>query len=550
MKPTHKTYALLAAVGKYDDGALQDLPGASGDLQLMRNALTDGLKVESDNIRALGLEGADPDNIHAPGLEGADPDNVRALGLDGIVTGRSFARALAEFQALLSEEDTFILYFSGHGAEQQLVFSDGGITLDSIIAYVEKLPARQKIVMLDCCYSGQAQTTAWMSNPGDGSLARMAGSGIAVIASSAADEVSWTSENGRTSQFTNLLASALHTRRLIREGRISLTDIMDEVRYLVDCWNLAHPDKKQRPVFRESMLGTIFFKVEEYHPYVPQQLYMETDDFIIHHVKPLNTMNQKRLAVFVILKGEDDSIVPEMTRKIIPYVRYSDVYASERSAERFQGKPVDVVWCYFGHDETDLTRGNHFAYSIWTEDEKLKDVYYKPGRNSEMIGDIFVSWNTSYHIVKEIQESDTPEERILSDYRMLSNRIIKGAETFIRDLEEAENQKISLSTLKAAHLDWIREIRNLYFHLTDADVVPVRYHQWAEAVLEMAGWIVDAALWLEKEAPEGEGNEWLLRESIRRYYQALENLKAEEEKKESMKKDLGEFEDMDFGKNM
>ena len=228
-----------------------------------------------------------------------------------------------------------------------------------------------------------------------------------------------------------------------------------------------------------------------------------------------------------------------MTRKIIPYVRYSDVYASERSAERFQGKPVDVIWCYFGHDETDLIRGNHFAHSIWTEDEKLKDVYYKPGRNSETIRDIFVSWNTSYHIVREIQESDAPEARILSDYRMLSNRMIKGAETFIRDLEEAENQKISLSTLKAAHLDWIREIRNLYFHLADAEVVPIRYHQWGEAVLEMAGWIVDAALWLEKEAPEGEGNEWLLRESIRRYYQALEKLRAEEEKKESGKVDSG-----------
>ena len=507
-----KTYALLAAAGVYNDSGNTPLHCTGNDLRIMEDALIRGLKLNKDCIRILGEE-------------------------DGTVAVRSFARSILEFGELLQEQDTFIFYFSGHGIEQSLCFSDGNITLDSIVEYISRLPAGQKIVILDCCYAGQAKAKENGSFFPEESLAAFAGKGIAVMASSAGDHVSWINEDGSCSIYTEMAAAAILSRRLIRKGQISLPDINMEIRYLAGEWNRLHPEKSQDPVYRSSMVGTICFDVEEFHPYVPQQLYVETDRFIIHHVKPLNTLNQKRLAVFVILKGEDDSIIPEVTRKIIPYVRYSDVYASEQSENRFRGKPVDVVWCYFGHDETDLIRGNHFAYSIWTEDEKLRDVYCKLNRNSEIYGDVFVSWNTSYHMIREIQESDTPEEKILTDYRMLSNRMIKGAEVFIRDLEEAENQRIPLVTLKAAHQNWIRQIRTLYYRLTDCDVVPIQYQSWAEAVLEMAGWIVDMALWLEKGSSENNGEEWLIRQSIRRYYQAINKLRLEEEKKRFGKND-------------
>ena len=129
MKPV--TYALLTAVGNYDPKLeLTDLGSSGRDLEIMTGALTRGLRLDADNIRRLGE--------------------------DGTVSAMSFARSIAEFDSMLTEEDTFIFYFSGHGQNKELMFSDGGITISSIVDFVRKLPAKQKLVILDCCYSGQA----------------------------------------------------------------------------------------------------------------------------------------------------------------------------------------------------------------------------------------------------------------------------------------------------------------------------------------------------------------------------------------------------------
>ena len=68
---------------------------------------------------------------------------------------RSFVRALMEFSSMIEEEDGFILYFSGHGCNGDLCFSDGMINIQSIIDFVEKLKSKNKIIILDCCYSGK-----------------------------------------------------------------------------------------------------------------------------------------------------------------------------------------------------------------------------------------------------------------------------------------------------------------------------------------------------------------------------------------------------------
>ena len=36
-------------------------------------------------------------------------------------------------------------------------------------------------------------------------------------------------------------------------------------------WNEKNPEKVQHPIFRSSMGGTIYFPVEEYHPYKQKQ---------------------------------------------------------------------------------------------------------------------------------------------------------------------------------------------------------------------------------------------------------------------------------------
>ena len=491
-------YTLLAAVGTYDaELELTNLDCAGHDLDIMTEALTRGLKIDTDNIRRLGS--------------------------DGTVTAMSFARSIAEFDSMPGEENTFILYFSGHGRGRELMFSDGGITIKSIIDYVKKLPAKQKIVILDCCYSGQAAAGPMRDFSYEESVGDFAGTGIAVLASCSADGTARLAEGGYCSLYTQIIYYALTSRRRIREGRISLIDISDEIRHLMDQWNQTHPGKEQKPIFRENMIGTIYFPVQEYHPYMPQRVFFETEDFIVHHVKPLSTGTQKRLAAFVILKKNDDSILPAITRQIASQILYSDVYSSKQSELRFHGKPADVIWCYFGHDEADLVRSNHFAYTIWSGDEKLRETYYRENRNAEIVDDIYVFWNNSYQIVKDLQESKSSDEEIIADYRRLANMLIAHAEPFIKDLEEVENGTISFVAVKAASREWIREVRQLFFKLTDAQAPPVKVNEWAEAVLETAGWVVDLALLLEHtDQWETDKERWIIKDSISRYHRTLE----------------------------
>ena len=122
-----KFYSLLTSVGIYEQNL--SLPSYEMDLKLMENALIEGLRLSKDTIRTLGNS--------------------------GIVKMRSFVRALMEFSSMIEEEDGFILYFSGHGCNGDLCFSDGMINIQSIIDFVEKLKSKNKIIILDCCYSGK-----------------------------------------------------------------------------------------------------------------------------------------------------------------------------------------------------------------------------------------------------------------------------------------------------------------------------------------------------------------------------------------------------------
>ena len=142
-----------------------------------------------------------------------------------------------------------------------------------------------------------------------------------------------------------------------------------------------------------------------------------------------------------------------------------------------------------------------------------------------MIDDIYVFWNSSYGIVKELQKTDTPDEQIIGEYQALSNQLIGKAEEFRAALNEVENGLLAFDIVQREYRDWIRQVRMLYFKLSDVPVAPLSSSRWSEAVLDLAGWVVDLAVLLEqKRNREDPGARWILRQTLRRYEQALETL--------------------------
>ena len=172
-----------------------------------------------------------------------------------------------------------------------------------LINYLDNLPVKNKIVILDCCFAGNFRTPGARKLAFGDSVSGFAGHGIAVMASSAANETARLGPGGDHSMFTGALSTAILSGRGMWKGVLSINDIFEETRYLVDFWNKQNLGKEQHPIFRSSMGGTFFFPVEEHQPYKQKEICYETRDYQVIYVKPLSTSKIKRLSAFVIPKG-------------------------------------------------------------------------------------------------------------------------------------------------------------------------------------------------------------------------------------------------------
>ena len=503
-------FALLVGVGDYEKLNMVNLPTYKMDLTLIGSAIMSGLKVPRDNVRLM-----------------AGPDN------SGFITTTDLAKAIAGFRSLLSGEDTFIFYFSGHGRDRNIIFSNGQLGLQSVIDYIEALPAKNKIVILDCCYSGRFETAGARRMSFEDSVSEFAGHGIAVMASSAADEKSRLGPNGNHSMFTGALSTAIALSKKIRKGCLALPDIYAETKSLVESWNKQNPGKEQTPIFRSSMGGTIYFQVMEYQPYQIMGFQRETDRYKIVRVEPLSAPNIKRLCAFVIPKGAGNlTELSAYTKEIAESIKYAEIYSTAASELKFEGTPAKAIWCYFGHDESDLINHLHYAYTIWVADEEMEQLYFKSNKNAVVIDGVYVYENTSYPMLKKMQQpTQTREEFIIENKRLLAS-IASLAEQFITDLQEVRNKTLPIELMQERYGAWIEQVRKKYLILSEGDIAPNDLHDWTEEIVSLAGWILDLSMILENERHDGvlgSREFWLIDNAIRHYHESLEKLKQIEQ---------------------
>ena len=432
---------------------------------------------------------------------------------------------------MLSARDTFLFYFSGHGNGKELLFSDHAAELASILNVVECLPAKSRIAILDCCYSGVARTESIKTFQVEDGISDFTGRGLAILASSAADEVSRLGPGGDHSVYSGMVSGAMQSVRLVRKGRLSLDAVHTEILELMENWNRRNPEQAQHPVFRSSMGGTIYFQISEYRPYVSKRIFKETKDYILYSVKSMNAPNIRRLCAFVIPKGTGElQELPAITKEIAAQIKRAQVYTSEAEKKRFLGQPARAIWCYFAHDESDLIHHLHYAYTIWAADEEMKKRYFRESGNFRIVDGICIFENTDYAMLKRLQQPETPADEILTSRKQLLALILSMAEQFIASLHELENGTETLAEIKTQYQSWIRKVKQTYLRLSDEPVPPDGLYAWSRAVDDLAGTVVDLALLLEQtqEAELDARSRWLIGYTVRQYYEAIESVKIEE----------------------
>ena len=464
---------LIAATSYYDDANLVDLNFSTNDMISIKSSLIRGLKIQSDDIVTIGEGG-------------------RLLIGD-------FKKAFISFASDNSIDDTLIFYYSGHGGRGHICLTDGNFTLQSIIDYLDRVTCKNKIVILDCCYSGFCEVPNKGAEEYIEDYEKLFSShGCTILASCRGNEVSWTNPNRKMSLYTSFLCDALVYPYIIKKGRKSLYDINDLVVSYANAWNKSHTES-QNPIFKSSIIGTVFFDVEEYRPYQVENYYEETDEYIIYSVESLHTISSKRYAVRVILRKPCDSnTISCITKEIAQKLNTCDIYKSPQMEKVHRGNKTNVIFAYFGYSEEDVVTPVFCYRSTWA-DTTHKNVFYKENDKSKIIDDILVMVEPSYSLIKNLMMPIIDKKEVIDLTMSYTKQLVIKAQAFISLYQKYINEEIALSDLIDELEPLGIEISFLYCRVGNLPIPPLELKVWSEAHLQLASCIYDFSIYYNRQ---------------------------------------------------
>lgn len=202
-------FALLVGVSDFADPGIQDLQFAAKDAQDLQRALLD------------------------PRHGRFSPGNVYLL-TDAAATREAILKDVNEIALRARPDDLVLFFFSSHGSPRKdglglqgvgyIILHDtkldevyvNSLEFEDLRKQIARIAARRKVLLLDTCYSGQADESTGKGmllegagiDPGTAKLF-LSGEGSYVITSSRENEKSWESESLQNGYFTHFLIDAL-----------------------------------------------------------------------------------------------------------------------------------------------------------------------------------------------------------------------------------------------------------------------------------------------------------------------------------------------------
>lgn len=153
-----------------------------------------------------------------------------------------------EIQTLFdAQAEVALFYFAGHGCIEEtggyLLASDSsrgdeGVSLNDILTYANASPAKNKIIVLDSCYSGIAGSSI------EGQQLATLSEGLTVLTASTKDQ--YASEEDNSGLFTNLFVDALRGSAANLTGDITPGSIYAHIDQSLGGW-------EQRPLFKTNV---------------------------------------------------------------------------------------------------------------------------------------------------------------------------------------------------------------------------------------------------------------------------------------------------------
>lgn len=255
--------------------------------------------------------------------------------------------------------ETALFYFSGHGCIDayggcivmpDFKTHDEGVSMDEILKIANGSKIRNKIIILDCCYSGlmgeNRDSVGHASNIGEG---------VTILTASRNDESAV--EIRGHGIFTNLLLDALQGGAADLKGDITPGSVYAYIDQALGAWD-------QRPVFKTNV--TRFISLRTVSPQV-------SSDVLRKIVEYFPSAEQE----FSLDPSFEDTNSLDIEHAVIePYAKPENV-AIFKTLQKFQGVglvvPVDAPYMYFAAMNSKSCRLTALGYHYWrlVKDKKL-----------------------------------------------------------------------------------------------------------------------------------------------------------------------------------
>lgn len=146
------------------------------------------------------------------------------------------------------DADIALLYFSGHGSDEDGGYlcttdfskSNIGVRMTDILSYANNSKCKNKVIILDCCFSGKMGESLLMNNTS------ILGPGVTIIAASRPWQTSLEKNEIMHGVFTDLLVQGLKGGAADISGNITPASLYSFVDQSLGAW-------QQRPVFKTNI---------------------------------------------------------------------------------------------------------------------------------------------------------------------------------------------------------------------------------------------------------------------------------------------------------
>ena len=233
---------------------------------MMRQALVVGI----NDYPGAPLTGCVADAIRISGLladndDGSPNFHMRTLTKLTEIGTKGLLRKNIEELFVDSKADVALFYFSGHGllnstggyfVTPDAKEYDEGLSMETVIGLANNSPARERVVIIDCCHSGVfGSLSAVMAG------AIILSEGVSVLTASRRNEAAI--ERGGQGIFTGLICDGLEGGASDVLGNVTASSLYSYVDEALGAWN-------QRPLFKSHV--SRFTRLRLCKPVVPLEI--------------------------------------------------------------------------------------------------------------------------------------------------------------------------------------------------------------------------------------------------------------------------------------